>query len=159
MSLLKDIVIKGIYYNSIGIRDYTKWSKKMLDYFGPEIKQSMKDIRKWSVAIPASDNNINDLKLNCWEFMGCRSEKVGNIVNADKTDVCPALLEKRLDGIHDGKNAGRACWIVSHTMCNGALQGTCEQKYKTCMLCDFYRYVMEEEENNFIRSKALKEML
>ncbi len=62
MSLLKDIVIKGIYYNSIGIRDDTKWSKKMLDYFGPEIKQSMKDIRKWSVAIPASDYNGNTLK-------------------------------------------------------------------------------------------------
>ena len=159
MSLLKDIVGKGIYYNSIGIKDYMPWSKMMLDYFGSEIEQSIKDIRMWSVVISASADNRSVLKLNCWEFMGCGLQNEGSVLNTNATDICPAYLEKKLDGIHGGNNAGRACWVVSHTMCSGRVQETYEKKFKACVICDFYRCVKEEEDNKFIISHVLKGML
>jgi len=159
MSLLKDMVARGIYYNSIGVRDYTSWSKVMLDDFGPEINRFIKDIRKWSIVIPTSLNDSGTVKINCWEFMGCEVPKDGTLFNFRKSRTCPALLAKRLNGIHGGKNAGRACWVVSNTMCNGTIQGSCDQKYKTCMICDFYTAVMEEEENRFLLSETLKKLL
>ncbi len=63
--------------------------------------------------------------------------------------TCPALSEKRFDGVHGGINGGRACWIIAHTMCCDAVQGTCEDKYETCAACDFYQSVMEEEDEFF----------
>jgi len=159
MSLLKDTVVNGIYYNSIGVIDYTIWSKIMLDYFGPEIEKDLKDIRKWSVAIPSSMHNSFSEKLNCWEFMGCGLENNGKHINTNTGDACPACLEKKLEGIHGGKNAGRACWIVLNTMCCGEIQETYEDKCKVCVTCDFYRTVKEEEEKTFIDPYLLKEML
>ena len=159
MSLLKDTVVKGMYYNSIGINDYAVWSKIMLDYFGPGIKQQMKNIRTWSIAMPGSVPKSYDPKLNCWEFMGCGLQKDGQLIKTNTRDICPACLEKKFDGIHGGENAGRSCWVVLHTMCCGEIQDTYEHKYKVCALCDFYRSVKEEENSNFINPHILKEML
>jgi hypothetical protein len=57
-------------------------------------------------------------KPNCWEFMKCgrqpRGERVATL------GVCPAATEKKLDGTHHGKNAGRACWAVAGTLCEGS---------------------------------------
>lgn len=50
-------------------------------------------------------------KLNCWEKKNC-----------DKLD-CPARSETKLDGIHGGKNGGRACWVIAGTKCKDAPQG------------------------------------
>ena len=159
MSLLKDIVGKGIYYNSIGIKNYMPWSKMMLDHFGSEIKQSIKDIRMWSLVISASADNRSVLKLNCWEFMGCGLQNEASVLNTNARDICPAYLEKKLDGIHGGNNAGRACWVVSNTMCSSSVQENYEKKFKACVMCDFYRCVKEEEDNKFIISHILKGML
>jgi len=82
-------------------------------------------------------------KLNCWEFKKCGREEGGAKVS--EFGVCPSVTEKRLDGVHGGKNAGRACWVVAGSMCGGKLQGTFAQKYENCQLCDFYQKVKEEE--------------
>ncbi|MBI5102871.1 MAG: hypothetical protein HZB33_13690 [Nitrospirae bacterium] len=50
-----------------------------------------------------------------------------------------------LAGVHGGKNAGRACWVLAGTMCGGKVQGTFAQKYANCEVCDFFRSVKEEE--------------
>jgi len=85
-------------------------------------------------------------KLNCWEFKKCGRGLGGE--NAFQ-EVCPAATNVLLDGIHEGTNAGRACWVVSGTMSNREVQGTFAQKTKHCGHCDFYLTVKTEEAENF----------
>lgn len=86
-------------------------------------------------------------KMNCWEFKRCGRQPEGFHVH--DLGVCPASLEQRLDDVHEGVNAGRACWVVAGTLCKGQLQGTFAQKFKNCKECDFYLKVREEEQMNF----------
>jgi len=85
-------------------------------------------------------------KINCWEFKNCGREPNGSKIN--ELGVCPSSTEIALDGVHDGKNAGRACWVVGGTICQGKIQGTFAQKYINCVECDFYQTVKEEEGND-----------
>jgi hypothetical protein len=57
--------------------------------------------------------------------------------------------------VHEGVNAGRACWIVAGTLCKGEVQGTFAQKFKNCRECDFYISVREEEGPHFGLSAVL----
>lgn len=95
MDLLKDFVARGIYYNNIGLTDYTTWSKNMIDYCGSEIRPYMKDIRKWSIVIQNSLDIYKVVKLNCWQFMGCGLKKKGGRFCAIREPhICPVLSEK-----------------------------------------------------------------
>jgi len=96
-------------------------------------------------------------KLNCWEFKKCGREPGGEY--EDVNGVCPAAVEKRLDGVHEGKNAGRACWVVAGTLCNGTPQGTFARKYSACKKCDFYQLVKKEEDSKFLLSVLLLKKL
>lgn len=78
-------------------------------------------------------------KLNCWEFKGCEREPGGK--KTGELGVCPAATGKKLNGLHGGKNSGRACWLVAGTMCGGEVQGTFAQKYGDCEKCDFFKSV------------------
>jgi CheY-like chemotaxis protein len=69
--------------------------------------------------------------------------------------LCPAVVEDRLEGEHGGTNAGRACWVVDGTLCNGKVQGTFAEKFKDCQQCAFYKAVREEEFPAFKRSITL----
>jgi hypothetical protein len=86
-------------------------------------------------------------KLNCWEFKKCGREPGGK--NAVELGVCPAAMENNFEGIYGGKNAGRVCWIVAGTYCEGDVQGTFAKKIKDCIFCDFYQKVKEEEGKHF----------
>ena len=87
-------------------------------------------------------------KKNCWEFMKCGREPGGK--NVKELGVCPATIEIRVDGIHDGKNAGRCCWAIAGTFCKGKPQGTFVDKFKDCMECDFFKIVSQEEDRLII---------
>jgi len=82
-------------------------------------------------------------KRNCWEVKKCGRTKGGE----HETDlgICPVATEKRLDGVHGGENAGRACWVVAGTLCGEKVQGTFAAKYGQCEKCDFYQAVKIEE--------------
>jgi hypothetical protein len=82
-------------------------------------------------------------RINCWEFKRCGREPGGR--NVHHLGVCPATTAEGLDGLHGGINGGRACWFVAGTLCNGDIQGTDARKYKSCIYCDFYKKVKEEE--------------
>ena len=86
-------------------------------------------------------------KLNCWEFKKCGREPGGE--NTSEHGVCPAAIEIRANKINDGKNAGRACWAVVGTLCRGIVDGKFAAKVNTCMLCDFYKQVCQEQGENF----------
>lgn len=93
------------------------------------------------------------MKKNCWEFKKCGRHKNGEHVH--DLGICPASTEKRLDGIHNGTNAGRTCWVVAGTFCRGEVQGSFAQKYKDCEKCDFYQGVKQEEGSRFVLSAIL----
>ncbi|MBI4823564.1 MAG: hypothetical protein HY805_04960 [Nitrospirae bacterium] len=97
------------------------------------------------------------MKKNCWEFKGCGREPGGK--NAEKLGVCPATTDTRLDGIHGGKNAGRACWVVAGTFCKGEVQGTFAKKFGDCLKCDFFQLVRKEQGYQFIISTGLIKIL
>ncbi|MCP4348102.1 MAG: protein kinase [Desulfobacterales bacterium] len=82
-------------------------------------------------------------KLNCWEYMKCGREPGGE--KADNFGACPAATDVTFDGIHQGKNGGRICWAVAGTFCRGKIQGTFAGKRDSCVKCDFFKLVQEED--------------
>jgi hypothetical protein len=93
------------------------------------------------------------MKLNCWEFHRCGRELGGEKIY--DLGICPASTETRLDGIHDGISAGRACWVAAGTMCKGRPTGSFARKISSCEECSFYRSVMKEEGKMFLPHKNL----
>lgn len=86
-------------------------------------------------------------KINCWEFKRCGREPGGE--KAGESGVCPAATDIRLDGVHGGKNGGRACWIikVNGPVCGGKTPSLLASKLlNKCLWCDFYKQVLTEEE-------------
>lgn len=69
--------------------------------------------------------------------------------------ICPASQEVKLDKVHDGENAGRACWVVAGTYCEGERQGSFAKKYDSCEKCAFYQTVRQEEGLKFKMSTLL----
>ena len=93
------------------------------------------------------------MKKNCWEYKECGREPGGP--NARQLGICPASVESSLEGVHEGSKAGRACWVVAGTLCDGTVQGTFGAKYKSCEQCDFYQHVRAEEKASFQYSVML----
>jgi hypothetical protein len=96
-------------------------------------------------------------KKNCWEVMECGREPGGK--NVKEHGVCPTAVDERLEGVHGGKKAGRACWVVAGTFCEGEVQGTFAQKYRDCAGCPFYQQVMREEGTGYQTSLVLLKKL
>ena len=85
------------------------------------------------------------MKTNCWEYMKCGQESP--VGGTSGLSTCPTLRERSLDKIHGGCNAGRACWVITGTMCGGKIQGVFAEKYGKCVMCDFYKSVRSEEKD------------
>ncbi|MBF0516412.1 MAG: hypothetical protein HQK97_04715 [Nitrospirae bacterium] len=92
------------------------------------------------------------VKLNCWEFKKCGREPGG--VNAVTLGVCPVTVATTYDGLHDGKNAGRACWAVPFATTDGKMSFA--TKIRKCTQCDFHHLVISEEEKYQSALKHLK---
>lgn len=93
------------------------------------------------------------MKKNCWEFKNCGRHAKGE--HEKDLGICPATTNTKLNGIHGGKNSGRACWVIAGTFCKGEVQGSFAQKFKNCEKCDFYQHVRNEEGSNFVLSATL----
>jgi len=81
--------------------------------------------------------------LNCWQVMLCGREPGGK--NAAAHGVCPAAADRSWNGINSGVCGGRICWAVSGTFCDGCVQGSYVEKRPSCLDCDFYQMVQDEE--------------
>ena len=92
-------------------------------------------------------------KQNCWEVRQCGRETGGK--NANELGICPAPVEKRVDGINGGKNGGRACWAIAGTFCEGKVQGTLASKLGDCLECDFFKKTVHDEGTNFELAKGI----
>jgi len=97
------------------------------------------------------------MRTNCWEFKKCGREPGGD--KADELGICLAATVTSVDGVHGGKNGGRACWAVCGTLCGGEVQGTFADKIGNCKVCDFYKTVWNENIEDFVHIGALIRML
>ena len=95
------------------------------------------------------------MKQNCWEFKKCGREPGG--VKVLDLGVCPATTETSADGLNGGEKGGRICWAVTGTFCGGKVQGTFAQKQISCLACDFFVKVKEEEWRDFLLFKPGQE--
>ncbi|MDZ4179408.1 MAG: hypothetical protein U1E29_09270 [Coriobacteriia bacterium] len=86
-------------------------------------------------------------KLNCWEYQGCERGPGGSRVG--ESGQCPSSTSQTLDGSNGGTNGGRACWVVSGTLCDGVAAGDYESKRNECRKCALYRRVQVEEGLDF----------
>ena len=89
--------------------------------------------------------------------MKCGREPGGERV-AD-LGVCPSALETRTNGINDGLNGGRACWVIAGTLCGGQVQGTFAAKLSSCLNCRFRQLVVREQGDTFVGTKEILSML
>jgi len=92
-------------------------------------------------------------RFNCWEFKKCR--RVYGAAMDGSYGICPAYVEKRLNGINGGRNGGRSCWTIPGTMCNDKIQGSFSFKIRGCVSCDFYRLVKREEGDGMIANQQI----
>ena len=83
------------------------------------------------------------LKINCWEYMASGRRRGGD--GKEGCEQCPVPQMSNYDGINGGTNGGRACWIITGTLCDRDVQLTFAHKLATCIKCDFYTAVTEEE--------------
>lgn len=93
-------------------------------------------------------------RRNCWEHMKCGRQPGGDKVA--ELGICPAAADASYDGIHSGKCGGRICWAVAGTFCGGRTQGSFADKRGTCLTCDFYKMVQQEEGMTDRRIKFLQ---
>ena len=82
-------------------------------------------------------------KLNCREVKKCGREPGGS--KTAELGICPAAITINYNGIHEGKNGGRSCWVIAGTLCGGQVQGTFANKRRNCFECNFYKQVNSEE--------------
>lgn len=92
-------------------------------------------------------------KKNCWEAKKCGREPGG--AHEKDLGICPVTQVTKLDGIHGGSHAGRACWVVAGSLCGGQVQGSFAKKFDNCEKCEFYLQVRDEEYPNFTYTSVL----
>ena len=80
---------------------------------------------------------------DCWEYMQCGREPGGH--NTAELGACAATTDSRFDGVNGGRNAGRCCWGVAGTLCNGKRDGKFVEKFGDCLKCPFYLEVQKRE--------------
>ena len=94
---------------------------------------------------------------NCWEVKKCGREPGG--VKTAELGVCIASTATVVDGVHGGKNAGRACWAIAGTLCGGRVQGTFAEKLANCTACAHYGSVRDSAGKEVVSSARLVSML
>lgn len=86
---------------------------------------------------------------NCWEVKKCGRQTGGE--NTEALGVCPAALpNEHCDGVNNGRHGGRFCWTIAGTQCEGQVQGIYAVKFMSCLDCEFFKQVNEEEGRSFI---------
>lgn len=81
-------------------------------------------------------------KLNCWEYKQCGREANG--FESDRYGTCPASTSVEANRLNDGKNGGRICWAIAGTF-NGKVIGKYAGDRFSCVNCDFFKFVSEEQ--------------
>ncbi len=94
------------------------------------------------------ESQTNPVKQNCWAVQRCGREPGGAAIA--EFGVCPAAIDVSSDGLNGGKNAGRICWAVAGTLCEGRAQGSLASKLSSCIDCAFFKTVTQDEDARFL---------
>lgn len=86
-------------------------------------------------------------KTNCWDLKNCGRESDG--VKVAQLGICPAATDESANGINSGLNAGRLCWAVAGTLCEGKVQGSFTDKQMECSSCEVFVQIRNEEGSSF----------
>jgi len=157
MSVLKEIAAWGADHIETGNNDFDSWSQVMINEVGPNVKPFLREIRQWSLIIAQRKAGARAMKMNCWDYQQCGREANGSRVR--KLGICPVYLFPGLDGIHGGKNGGRACWIIRDVTCGSTLQRMFIPHCLACFSCHFRRSVMNDEGPDCIISDSFLTLL
>lgn len=95
--------------------------------------------------------------MNCWEFKKCGRHANG--LKVAELGVCPAATSTQVNGVNGGRDGGRCCYAIAGTFCGGKVQGTQAQKQLSCMTCDFYKLVRQEEGKNLVPLNVILPMM
>lgn len=82
-------------------------------------------------------------RANCWDVLKCERGPGGDL--AVREGLCPAAADTSANGVNTGINGGRVCWAISGTFCGLDSEGSAAKKFISCMSCDFFYQVLEEE--------------
>jgi hypothetical protein len=82
-------------------------------------------------------------KKNCWEILKCGCSP--DDVEPSGDNLCPVIIASAMDGVNDGKMAGRICWAIAGTKCYGDVQKSFEEKEFLCLDCRVFKKVLKEE--------------
>ena len=86
---------------------------------------------------------ISPRRVNCWDILKCGREPGGSKEQLD--GPCPAAIDTNADGTNSGTNGGRVCWAISGTFCGTEVDGSEATKLLSCLTCDFFTLVLQEE--------------
>ncbi|GBD94266.1 hypothetical protein BMS3Abin05_01870 [bacterium BMS3Abin05] len=84
---------------------------------------------------------------NCWEVKQCGRQPGGP--KAAELGICSASRYNPYSGRNRGIYAGRYCWRVVGTLCDGEVQGSFALKIMNCAACEFFQMVKQEEGSRF----------
>lgn len=85
-------------------------------------------------------------RINCWEYFKCGREPGGK--NVDELGVCKAANFTNIE-YNMGDSAGRICWNISGTLCVNNCPESHKNAFDSCLRCEFFHKVRDEEGNNF----------
>ncbi|HEY3322600.1 MAG TPA: hypothetical protein VGP72_19240 [Planctomycetota bacterium] len=78
------------------------------------------------------------MAFKCWEFTKCGHEPNGS--NTGRDGVCPAAASHKAEDCQ--------CWVVMGTLCHGKVQSQFTDKLKSCLQCDFFKYLSRQRQGS-----------
>ena len=99
--------------------------------------------RHGAALLARAQSLVSPRRANCWDILRCGREPGG--VNVDLDGPCPAAVDEEADGVNSGTNGGRVCWAISGTFCGMQVDGSEATRLVSCMTCDFFSLVLQEE--------------
>jgi hypothetical protein len=127
--------------------DYSQ--KQMADSLGVRFRTYQKWIysgqkpRHAAALIARAEQMFPRRRTNCWDVLQCGRGPGSEEARGE--DLCPAAVDSSADGVNAGRNGGRVCWAISGTFCGLESEGSAAKKFISCMSCDFFYQVLEEE--------------
>jgi len=112
-------------------RTYQKW------VYGKQLP------RHSSALVARAEALVRGRRPNCWEVRHCNRQPGGE--GALVFGPCAAATDTRFDGYNGGTNGGRMCWAVEGTPCGLETLGASVPKFISCLGCEFFRQVYQEE--------------
>ena len=94
-------------------------------------------------------------KQNCWDFKKCGREQDG--AKMSELGICAVAAATYLNGLHGGRNGGRACWMLSSGQDGRQVKGTVSAILGNGMKCEFFQIVKAEEGINLESTERFRQ--